>query len=184
MSLFTKLLKIGGRCASIVPQGVLFGSSAAHVAIRKELIERQRLMAVISMPSGIFQPYSGVATAILVFQRTDSGGTDDVWFYNMENDGFSLDQKRESIAANDIPDIIAKFTTRRMAHEKNVDRFKKWFNVPKQTIVENNYDLSFNKYHLVPHMKEDLPPVEELVKKLDELTAEFESGFAKWKGML
>lgn len=195
LSLFTKLLKIGGRCGSIVPQGVLFGSSTAHVAIRKELIEHQRLLAVITMPSGIFQPYSGVATAILLFQKTDNGGTDNVWFYDMKADGYSLDQKREPVKENDIPDIIKRYhemVTDRTAGKavgRDVplapnDRKSNCFFVPKSELAANNYDLSFNKYHEVEHVKEDLPPVKELIKKLDKLTAEFEKGFAKVKGMV
>ena len=195
LSLFTKLLKIGGRCGSIVPQGVLFGSSTAHVAIRKELIEHQRLLAVITMPSGIFQPYSGVATAILLFQKTDNGGTDNVWFYDMKADGYSLDQKREPVKENDIPDIIKRYhemvTDRtagkavgRDAPNAPNDRKANCFFVPKSELAANNYDLSFNKYHEVEHVKEDLPPVKELVNKLDKLTAEFEKGFAALKGRL
>lgn len=109
LALFLKSLKVGGRCASIVPDGVLFGSQKAHKAIRKEIIEGNRLQAVISMPSGVFKPYAGVSTAILIFTRTDNGGTDNVWFYDMEADGFSLDDKRDPVKENDIPDIIERF---------------------------------------------------------------------------
>ena len=98
LALFIRMLRVGGRCASIVPDGVLFGNSSAHQAIRKELVDNQRLQAVISMPSGVFQPYSGVSTAILVFTKTNAGGTDKVWFYDMKADGFSLDQKRTEVA--------------------------------------------------------------------------------------
>lgn len=107
--LFLKMLKIGGRCACIVPDGVLFGSSKAHKAIRRELVEENRLEAVISMPSGVFKPYAGVSTAILIFTKTGHGGTDKVWFYDMKADGFSLDDKRTPTAENDIPDIINRF---------------------------------------------------------------------------
>ena len=109
LALFLRMLKVGGRCACIVPDGVLFGSSTAHKAIRKELIERNRLEAVISMPSGVFKPYAGVSTAVLIFTKTGHGGTDNVWFYDMRADGFSLDDKRSPTEANDIPDIIARF---------------------------------------------------------------------------
>ena len=182
LALFTRLLKIGGRCASIVPQGVLFGSSKAHVGVRKELVDRQRLVAVISMPSGVFKPYSGVATAILVFVKTDHGGTDNVWFYNMEADGFSLDDKREVVKENDIPDVIAKFKARDA--EKPADRKGKCFFVPKDEIVANNYDLSFNKYREVEYVAEEFPPTAELVSEVETLTTDFAAGLKALKGML
>ena len=109
LALFLRMLRTGGRCACIVPDGVLFGSSTAHKAIRKELVENHRLQAVISMPSGVFKPYAGVSTGILIFTKTGRGGTDDVWFYDMQADGFSLDDKRTPVKENDIPDIIARF---------------------------------------------------------------------------
>ena len=106
VALFLRMLKKGGRCACIVPDGVLFGNSKAHKELRKELVEKQHLQAVISMPSGVFKPYAGVSTAILVFTKTDDGGTDNVWFYDMKADGKSLDDKRQDINQNDIPDIL------------------------------------------------------------------------------
>lgn len=109
VALFLKMLEVGGRCACIVPDGVLFGSSNAHVALRKELVENQKLQAVISMPSGVFKPYAGVSTAVLLFTKTNSAATDDVWFYDMKADGFSLDDKRQAIKDNDIPDIVSRF---------------------------------------------------------------------------
>ena len=109
LALFLRMLKKGGQCACIVPDGVLFGSSKAHKAIRKELVENHQLRAVISMPSGVFKPYAGVSTAVLVFTKTGAGGTENVWFYDMKADGFSLDDKRTEIADNDIPDIIERF---------------------------------------------------------------------------
>jgi type I restriction enzyme M protein len=109
LALFLRMLKVGGRCACIVPDGVLFGSSTAHKAIRRELIENNCLEAVISMPSGVFKPYAGVSTAVLVFTKTGHGGTDRVWFYDMKADGFSLDDKRSPVKENDIPDIVARF---------------------------------------------------------------------------
>lgn len=143
LALFTKMLKVGGRCASIVPDGVLFGSSTAHKQIRKELVDNQKLEAVISMPSGVFKPYAGVSTAILIFTKTNSGGTDKVWFYDMKADGYSLDDKRSPISDNDIPDIIARF---RAEGEENRERTDKSFYVPKDEIIGNEYDLSINKY--------------------------------------
>ena len=109
LALFLRMLKVGGRCACIVPDGVLFVSSTAHKAIRRELVDGNRLEAVISMPSGVFRPYAGVSTAILIFTKTGHGGTDKVWFYDMKADGFSLDDKRSPVADNDIPDIITRF---------------------------------------------------------------------------
>ena len=121
LALFLRILKIGGRCACIVPDGVLFGSSKAHKDIRKEIVENQRLEAVISMPSGVFKPYAGVSTAILIFTKTEHGGTDHVWFYDMKADGFSLDDKRTPVAENDIPDIIRSLKGRiHFAHVRNL----------------------------------------------------------------
>ncbi|WP_077071197.1 type I restriction-modification system subunit M, partial [Mailhella massiliensis] len=161
LALFLKSLKIGGRCASIVPDGVLFGSQKAHKAIRKELIENNRLVAVISMPSGVFKPYAGVSTAILIFTRTDNGGTDDVWFYDMQADGFSLDDKREPIKDNDIPDIIERFHN--LEAEKDRARTEKSFMVPVQEIIDNDYDLSINKYKEIVYEKVEYPPTSELI---------------------
>ena len=144
MSLFIRMLKLGGRCASIVPDGVLFGNSTAHKALRKELVEKQRLQAVISMPSGVFQPYAGVSTAILIFTKTNAGGTDKVWFYDMKADGYSLDQKRNEVAENDIPDIIARYNN--LEGEEGRTRKEQSFLVSVDEIREKDYDLSINKY--------------------------------------
>lgn len=126
------MLKIGGRCACIVPDGVLFGSSTAHKAIRKEIVENQRLEAVVSMPSGVFKPYAGVSTAILIFTKTEHGGTDQVWFYDMTADGLTLDDKRSPIAENDIPDIIERF--KYLDQEVDRKRTDKSFLVPKKRL--------------------------------------------------
>jgi type I restriction enzyme M protein len=183
LSLFTKLLKIGGRCASIVPQGVLGNvNTKAYIAVRKELVEHQKLVAVISMPSGVFKPYSGVATAILIFTKTDHGGTDNVWFYNMEADGFSLDDKREVVKENDIPDVIAKFKER--DPKKQNDRKAKCFFVTKDEIVANNYVLLFNKYREVEYVAEEFPPTSELFEKIEQLSKSFSAGLKELKGML
>lgn len=182
LALFLKSLQIGGRCASIAPDGVLFGSQKAHKAIRKELIEGNRLQAVISMPSGVFKPYAGVSTAILVFTRTDNGGTDDVWFYDMEADGFSLDDKRESIEANDIPDIIERF--HHLDQEKGRARTEKSFLVPKQEIVDNDYDLSINKYKEIVYEKVDYPPTSQILDELDDLNHQMADGLASLRAML
>ncbi len=144
LSLFLRSLAIGGRCASIVPDGVLTGTSNAHKAIRKAIVDGNRLEAVISMPSGVFQPYSGVSTAILIFTKTGAGGTDMVWFYDMKADGYSLDQKRTEVADNDIPDIIARFHA--LDAEADRARTDKSFVVPVEEIREHDFDLAFNTY--------------------------------------
>ena len=167
LALFLRMLKVGGRCACIVPDGVLFGSSTAHKAIRKELIENNRLEAVISMPSGVFKPYAGVSTAVLVFTKTGHGGTDNVWFYDMKADGRSLDDKRSPIADNDIPDIIARFHN--LDGESERERTEKSFFVPKEEIVENSYDLSINKYKKVEYVAVEYPPTADIMAELREL---------------
>lgn len=167
VALFTKMLKVGGRCACIVPDGVLFGSSKAHQSIRRELVENQQLQAVISMPSGVFKPYAGVSTAILIFTKTNAGGTDQVWFYDMKADGYSLDDKRSEIKENDIPDIIARFHN--LAGEADRERTEQSFFVPKQEIVDNNYDLSINKYKKVEYVAVEYPSTMEIMTNLREL---------------
>lgn len=167
LTLFLRILKIGGRCACIVPDGVLFGSSTAHKAIRKEIVENQRLEAVISMPSGVFKPYAGVSTAILIFTKTEHGGTDQVWFYDMEADGYSLDDKRTPVAENDIPDIIERF--KNLEKETDHKRTEKSFMVSKQEIVDNEYDLSINKYKEVEYVPVEYPSTLEIMTNLREL---------------
>ena len=163
LALFLRMLKVGGRCACIVPDGVLFGSSTAHKAVRKELIEGNRLEAVISMPSG-------VSTAILIFTRTGHGGTDKVWFYDMKADGYSLDDKRSETKENDIPDIIARFHA--LDAEQDRKRTEQSFFVPKEEIVGNGYDLSINKYRQTEYRAVEYPPTVEIMAKLDELEME------------
>ena len=170
LALFLRMLKVGGRCACIVPDGVLFGSSTAHKAIRKELIENNRLEAVISMPSGVFKPYAGVSTAVLVFTKTGHGGTDNVWFYDMKTDGFSLDDKRNEISENDIPDIIQRFHN--LDEEKERERTEQSFFVSKDEIVENGYDLSINKYKKIEYIPVEYPPTEEILADIRKLEAE------------
>ena len=182
LALFLRSLKVGGRCASIVPDGVLFGSQKAHKAIRKEIIENNRLQAVISMPSGVFKPYAGVSTAILVFTKTGTGGTDDVWFYDMEADGFSLDDKRDPIEANDIPDIIKRFHN--LEGEKDRARTEKSFMVPVQEIIDNDYDLSINKYKEIVYEKIEYPPTSELIADIKELNAKIAKGLEELEAML
>ena len=167
LTLFVRALKIGGRCACIVPDGVLFGSSTAHKSIRKEIVENQRLEAVISMPSGVFKPYAGVSTAILIFTKTEHGGTDKVWFYDMQADGLSLDDKRTPINENDIPDIIARF--KNLEGEAERKRTDKSFMVLKDEIVSNDYDLSINKYKETEYVAVEYPPTEEIMANIREL---------------
>ena len=172
IALFLKALKIGGRCASIVPDGVLFGSSRAHKAIRQEIVEFNRLEAVISMPSGVFKPYAGVSTAILIFTKTGHGGTDKVWFYDMKADGFSLDDKRSPIEQNDIPDIIKRFHN--LADEEGRERTEQSFFVPKEEIVQNDYDLSINKYKKTEYVAVEYPPTSEILDEIERINAEIE----------
>ena len=182
VALFVRMLQTGGRCASIVPDGVLFGNSNAHKALRKELIDNQRLQAVISMPSGVFQPYSGVSTAILIFTKTNSGGTDKVWFYDMQADGLSLDDKRTAVPDNDIPDIIARF--RNLEGEADRQRTEKSFFVPKSEIIENGYDLSINKYKKTEYKKVEYPSTTEILADLHELEMQITAGLAELEGMI
>lgn len=170
IALFLRMLKKGGRCACIVPDGVLFGTTKAHQSLRKELIENHKLQAVISMPSGVFKPYSGVSTAVLVFTKTGAGGTDKVWFYDMNADGFSLDDKRNPVAENDIPDILARFHN--LAGETSRARTEQSFFVPKSEIEQNNYDLSINRYKEVVYEKIDYEKPDEILNRIDTLIAD------------
>lgn len=182
IALFLRMLKVGGRCACIVPDGVLFGSSTAHKAIRKTLIEDNRLEAVISMPSGVFKPYAGVSTGILIFTKTGHGGTDHVWFYDMKADGFSLDDKRSPVAENDIPDIVARFHN--PEGERDRQRTEQSFFVPKQEIVDNGYDLSINKYKKTEYVPVEYPPTAEIMTDLNELYLELGETLTELGGLL
>lgn len=170
IALFLRMLKKGGRCACIVPDGVLFGTTKAHQSLRKELIENHKLQAVISMPSGVFKPYSGVSTAVLVFTKTGAGGTDKVWFYDMNADGFSLDDKRNPVEENDIPDILARFHN--LAGETSRVRTEQSFFVPKSEIEQNNYDLSINRYKEVVHEKIEYDKPDVILTRIDTLIAD------------
>ena len=182
LALFLRMLKVGGRCAVIVPDGVLFGSSKAHKDIRKEIVEGNRLEAVISMPSGVFKPYAGVSTAVLVFTKTGHGGTDDVWFYDMKADGFSLDDKRTEVKENDIPDIVKRFHNRE--GEKERERTEQSFLVPKKEIAENGYDLTINKYKKVEYVPVEYPSTQEILADLNELEMEITKGLAELEEMV
>jgi type I restriction enzyme M protein len=154
----------------IVPDGVLFGSSNAHKTLRRILVEDQKLDAVVKLPSGVFKPYAGVSTAILCFTRTNSGGTDQVWFYDVQADGFSLDDKRNSIEANDLPDVLDRWTSR-TSTERDRARTDQSFCVPKDEIVAQGYDLSLNRY-------------KEVVADLEKLETEIQQGLAELRAML
>lgn len=180
--LFLRMLKKGGRCACIVPDGVLFGSSKAHKAVRKELIENHQLKAVISMPSGVFKPYAGVSTAVLVFTKTGAGGTDNVWFYDMQADGFSLDDKRSPVSENDIPDIIERF--HHLENETSRSRTDQSFFVPKQEIVDNEYDLSINKYKKVEYKAVEYPPTSEILAEINKIEDEIQVSLKELGEML
>lgn len=182
LALFVRMMKVGGRCACIVPDGVLFGSSKAHKDIRKELLENQRLEAVISMPSGVFKPYAGVSTGILIFTKTNHGGTDQIWFYDMQTDGFSLDDKRSPINENDIPDIIERFHNRDKETERA--RTEKSFFVSKQEIVDNDYDLSIGKYKKTEYVPVEYPPTGEILEQIFELERQIGAQMLELKEML
>ena len=182
LALFLRMLKTGGRCACIVPDGVLFGSSKAHQSIRKELIENHQLRAVISMPSGVFKPYAGVSTAVLVFTKTGAGGTDKVWFYDMKADGLSLDDKRTEVKENDIPDIIARFQN--LDAEADRKRTEQSFFVPKEEIAANGYDLSINKYKETEYVPVEYPSTQEILADLHELEMEITKGLAELEEMV
>ncbi len=170
VSLMIRMLKVGGRAATVVPDGVLFGSSKAHKSLRRELIENHKMEAVISMPSGVFKPYAGVSTAIIIFTKTNTGGTDKVWFYNMEADGFTLDDKRTPIEENDIEDIINRFHN--LKDETNRTRLEKSFFVDKKEIVDNDYDLTINKYLEIEYEKVEYDSPQIIMNRIDSLDEE------------
>jgi type I restriction enzyme M protein len=179
VSLFLQQLQLGGRCCCVVPAGVLFGASTAHKDLRKALVDGHRLDAVIALPSGVFKPYSGVSTALVLLTRTDSGGTDDrgVFFYDVEADGYSLDDKRDPIDANDLPDVVKQWNASASATAdadplRDGSRTAKCFRVPAAEIRENGYDLSVSRYRKVDRqtVKHDAPVV--ILDRLDALEAE------------
>jgi type I restriction enzyme M protein len=183
VALFLRLLQTGGRGAVIVPDGVLFGSSKVHKALRKILVEDQKLDGIVSMPSGVFKPYAGVSTAILFFTKTNSGGTDGVWFYDMQEDGFSLDDKRtEQPDKSDLPDILARWQDRDA--EKDRERTDQSFLVPKAEIADNDYDLSINRYKEVVYEAVEYDPPTVILERLAELDEEIAKGRAELEGLL
>lgn len=182
LALMIRILKTGGRACVIVPDGVLFGTSKAHTTIRQKLIDNQKLEAVISMPSGVFKPYAGVSTAILIFTKTNSGGTDKVWFYDMQNDGFTLNDNRTPIEENDIPDIIASFKNRH--NEDNTDRKAKHFFVDADDIRQNGYDLSINKYKEVEYEEVQYEAPSKILADIKALESEVQTSLEELEGML
>lgn len=182
LALFLRILKTGGRCACIVPDGVLFGSSKAHKDIRKKIVENHKLEAIISMPSGVFKPYAGVSTAIMIFTKTGVGGTDQVWFYDMKADGYSLDDKRTPIEENDIPDIIERFHNREA--EKERKRTEQSFFVPVEEIRENDYDLSINKYKEIEYEEVQYEAPSVILERVETLEKEIMQGLQELKKMI
>lgn len=202
LALFLRLLKPGGRAAVIVPDGVLFGSSKAHKALRQMLVEEQKLDGVISLPAGAFKPYAGVSTAILLFTKTNSGGTDHVWFYDMQADGWSLDDKRQPLldqallgpspqraldeaehGKNNLPDALVRWNARDMAERANA-RTAQSFCVPKADIAAQGYDLSINRYKEVVHEAVEHEHPLDILAKLKQLEIEIQADMAELEEML
>ena len=183
MVLFLKLLKPGGRAAVIVPDGVLFGSSTAHKEIRRMLVEDQKLDGIVKLPSGVFRPYAGVSTAILFFTKTNSGGTDEVWFYDVRADGFSLDDKRNPVEVNDLADVLARWQLRTTT-ERERERIEQSFCVPKDDIVAQDYDLSLNRYKEIVHDDVEHRAPLDIIADIEKLEAEITQGLADLKAML
>jgi type I restriction enzyme M protein len=188
LGLMLRMLKTGGRCAVIVPDGVLFGSSNAHKQIRQELIENHKLDAVISMPSGVFKPYAGVSTAVLFFTKTGTGGTDNVWFYDMTADGYSLDDKRNEIKDNDIPDVLERYSSLRadakQSQEQNRKRTDKSFLVPFNEIKGNDWDLSINRYKEIIYEEIVYATPSEIISDIEILDQERNQALSALKEML
>lgn len=204
MALILRLMKTGGRAAVIIPDGVLFGSSKAHKDLRKELVENQQLEGVIKMPSGVFKPYAGVSTAILLFTKTNVGGTNNVWFYDMQADGLSLDDKRtdnlpkeklgvkptealteEEHAKNNLPDILKRWNNRNSAEEQEREKTEQSFFVTKEEIAQDgSYDLSLNKYKEVVHEEVEYPAPAEIISELRAIEADITKGLTELEGML
>lgn len=182
LALFLRILKTGGRCASIVPDGVLFGSTKGHKDIRCEIVDNNKLEAIISMPSGVFKPYAGVSTAIIIFTKTGTGGTDKVWFYDMKADGYSLDDKRNPIEDNDIPDIIERFNN--LDKEEDRKRTEQSFFVPVEEIRENGYDLSINKYKEIEYEEVHYDEPKVILERIKKLEKEINDGIDELEKMI
>lgn len=176
-----RLLEIGGKCGIIVPDGVLFGSSNAHKDLRELLLEKCQLEGIVSMPSGVFKPYAGVSTAVLIF--TKGGNTEKVWFYDMEADGYSLDDKRTPTdKKGDIPDIIERFKKRR--EENPTNRNEKCFYVPAAEIKANNYDLSISRYKEIEYEEIRYEKPEVIIEKIEELEGKILENIDELKRLL
>jgi len=182
LGLMLRMMQTGGRAAVIVPDGVLFGSSKAHKQIRQTLIETHKLDAVISMPSGVFKPYAGVSTAVIFFTKTGTGGTDNVWFYDMKADGYSLDDKRNEIKDNDIPDILARYHN--LSEEADRKRTEKSFFVPFEEIKENDWDLSINRYKEIVYEEIEYAAPADIIKEIEALDQERNEALTVLKEML
>lgn len=183
LALFLRLLKPGGRAAVIVPDGVMFGASTAHKTLRKMLVEDHKLDGVVKLPSGVFKPYAGVSTAILFFTKTNSGGTDNVWFYEVTSDGFSLDDKRTPLETSDLEDVLARWQ-QRTTTETERERSDQSFVVPKAEIAENGYDLSLNRYKEVEHEAIDHMEPADIIADLERLEIDITQGLAELKELL
>jgi type I restriction enzyme M protein len=201
LALFLRLLKPGGRAAVIVPDGVLFGSTKAHVGLRTTLVEDQKLDAIVKLPSGVFKPYAGVSTAILFFTKTNAGGTDTVWFYDITTDGYSLDDKRTPLlpehklgprpaefdkvdhTKNNLPDALTRWT-RRNGSERERARTEQSFCVSKADIVAQGYDLSLNRYKEIVHEEVEHRPPLDIIADLEHLESEIQSGLSELKARL
>ncbi len=202
LALFLRLLKPGGRAAVIVPDGVLFGSSKAHKELRRLLVEEQKLDAVVSLPGGVFKPYAGVSTAILLFTKTNSGGTDQVWFYDVDADGWSLDDRRSALLPDDklsavpttalsaeehdknnLPDVLSRWLERD-GTERHRPRTAQSFCVPKAHVVEQGYDLSLNRYKEVTHAEVAHCPPQEILAGLAKLEVEIQLGMKELEALL
>jgi type I restriction enzyme M protein len=185
VALILRMLKRGGKSATIVPDGVLFGSSHAHSTLREILVKQHQLEAVISLPSGVFKPYAGVSTAILVFKRgfgAESATTDHVFFYDLEADGLSLDDKRDPVAENDLPDALARWKKRDA--KKDTDRTAKHFMVPVKEIEEKGFDLSINRYKEAKHEAVVHEPPKKIIAKLRKLEASIAKELDELEAML
>jgi type I restriction enzyme M protein len=202
LALFLRLLKVGGRAAVIVPDGVLFGSSKGHKDLRKMLVEEHKLDAVIKLPSGVFRPYAGVSTAILIFTKTGVGGTENVWFYDMQADGFSLDDKRQLLLPdeklgptpkvdltdeehekNNLPDILMRWE-KRSGSERHQPRTAQSFCVPKAELAAAGYDLSLNRYKETDHVEQEYVSPASLIRELRQLEEEISSGLRNLEDLL
>lgn len=174
------MLKMGGTAAVIVPQGVLFGTGKAFTTLRKLLIEKSELKVVISIPGGVFKPYAGVATAIIIF--TKGGETNQVWYYDMQADGYTQDDKRNKIAESDLPEIVQRYRSRDV--KKDNDRKQKYFFVPRKEIIDNDYDLSFGKYKEVVYEEVVYQRPNEIIKQIQTIEVEIQNGIVELKSLL